>query len=89
MIAAARIAAARGMLGEPDEGRIRRLLGGLGLPTKVPAEVSTSRILELIGLDKKGRLGSRRFVLLEGIGRGLIVGDVTDAEIEAGLLAIG
>ncbi|UCG34216.1 MAG: 3-dehydroquinate synthase [Phycisphaerales bacterium] len=88
MLAAARIAVARGMLGEPDEERIRRLLAGLGLPTKVPAEVSQARAVELIGLDKKRRSGTLRFVLLEGIGRCRVVEDVTDAEIEAGMLAI-
>jgi 3-dehydroquinate synthase len=88
MIAAARISASRGMLGEPDEERIRGLLGGLGLPTSVPGEVSQADAVELMRLDKKGRSGKRRFVLLEGIGRCRIVEDVTDAEIEAGLLAI-
>ena len=88
MVAAARIAAGRGMLSEAEESRIGALIGALGLPRRLPRSLSPPRIVELIGVDKKARPGRRRFVLLEGIGRCRVVADVTDAQIEAGLGAI-
>jgi 3-dehydroquinate synthase len=49
-------------------------------PPPLPA-VSTQRLLHAASGDKKNRAGMRRFVLLEGIGKAVVVEDVTDAEV--------
>ena len=87
MLAACRISAARGMIGEDLEGRVRTLLERFGLPTKMPGEISKERVLELIGSDKKARGRRVRFVLLDGVGKWKLVGDVIDEEIQAGIEA--
>jgi 3-dehydroquinate synthase len=49
-------------------------------PPPLPA-VSSKRLLQAASGDKKNRAGVRRFVLLEGIGKAVVVEDVTDAEV--------
>ena len=80
MLAACRISAARGMIGEDLEARVRRVLEAFGLSTKVPRKVAKERVMELVGSDKKARGGRVRFVLSEGIGKWTLVDDVRDEE---------
>ncbi len=49
-------------------------------PPALPA-VSSKRLLQAASGDKKNRAGVRRFVLLEAIGKAVVVEDVTDAEV--------
>lgn len=85
MLAALKISAGRGMISERIEERVRALMERVGLPVKVPEEVSKERIMELMGADKKARGGRVRFVLLEGVGAWKLVGDVGEREIEEGI----
>lgn len=81
MVAAARLAAARGLLGAGDLERLVRLLKTFGLPVRsgcYPAE----KVLARIRLDKKATAGLARFVLPAGIGRGTVCTDIGRRELE-------
>ena len=56
-------------------------------PPPLPA-VSAKRLLQAASGDKKNRAGVRRFVLLEAIGKAVVVEDVTDAEVVAAIDAV-
>ena len=56
-------------------------------PPTLPA-VSGKRLLQAASGDKKNRAGVRRFVLLQGIGKAVVVEDVTDAEVLAAIASI-
>lgn len=88
MAFAARLAEARGLARDRDlTGRTVRLLSALGLETdgRLPA---VDRVLDAFRMDKKWS-GGARFVLLEDVGRPVVVSDVPDDEIERILRAMG
>ena len=62
--------------------RIERLFERAGLPTHGPA-LGASRYLELMAHDKKVEAGRLRFVLLRGIGRAVVTGDVETSDVIA------
>ncbi|OFZ96765.1 MAG: 3-dehydroquinate synthase [Betaproteobacteria bacterium RIFCSPLOWO2_02_FULL_62_17] len=64
-----------GMLSKPASDRIRRLLARAGLPVEVKG-IPSSRLRELMSLDKKARDGKLRFILLERIGSAIIRADI-------------
>jgi 3-dehydroquinate synthase len=57
-----------------DTQRLERLLHALDLPTVVPRGLDTSRLAELIGLDKKSKAGELRFALPAAVGRPYLLG---------------
>jgi 3-dehydroquinate synthase len=88
MVFAARLAEARGLARDRDlTGRTVRLLSALGLEPggTLPA---TDRVLAAFRMDKKWS-GGARFVLLEDVGRPVVVNDVPDDEIQGILRAMG
>jgi 3-dehydroquinate synthase len=68
MIVAAIAAVRRGLLSAGVAERQRRLLRALGLPVRVPAGVSSRKLLVHMQLDKKNVAGAPRFVLTTGVG---------------------
>ncbi len=98
IVAECRIAHSEGALGRRDEQRVVALFAAAGLPTRAPAGLSRSGVLEAMGSDKKARQGRLRFVLLEEIGRVRTRGEgaarrfafpVSDEALDAGLARIG
>jgi 3-dehydroquinate synthase len=79
MIAAGRLAAARGAWQAADAARVERLLFRLGPLPKFSA--TPQRLLQLAGADKKNRSRTRNFVLPVRIGKAIVVTDVSDAEM--------
>ncbi len=80
MLAALRIARARGTATDAECARMERTIVAYG---PLPAfRASAGRLIEAAGRDKKNRAGTRRFVLPQGIGDAVVVEDVTDAELE-------
>ena len=67
-----------GWLGEAEVDRVRALLQRAGLPSSAPA-LGVEKYLQLMGLDKKVEGGKMRFVLLKGLGCGVVSGDVAEA----------
>ena len=64
-------------LGLGDESRLERivsLLRKLGVPVKIPGEVSKNELVELIIRDKKSIGGWPRFALIEGVGKAYVNG---------------
>jgi 3-dehydroquinate synthase len=82
MTAAAKLAAARGLIDAALVDRQRRLLARFGLPTQMPP-LDAEAALEAVRQDKKARGGKVRFVLLAGAGRTVFADDVTEAEIRS------
>jgi len=87
MVFAARLAEARGMASEGLATRTVRLLASFGLETdgSLPGP---DDILVAFRLDKKYR-GGVRFVLLQDVGRPVVVDDVTNDELREVLQAMG
>jgi 3-dehydroquinate synthase len=87
MMFAARLSERRGLCAPGLAGRTARLLRSLGLEP----EGALPRVDETIGafrLDKKYR-GGTRFVLLEDVGRPVVVDGIPDEEVRAVLVEMG
>lgn len=69
MVAAARLAAARGLLPVTDLGRIENLVRRAGLPVEIPEEVAPEGLVESIRHDKKATGGRITFILPRRIGK--------------------
>jgi 3-dehydroquinate synthase len=79
MIAATRLGRARGTISESEAGRIEKVIFDYG---PLPAlRLPVDRLLDAATRDKKNRSGVRRFVLPAGIGKAVVVENVTDTEL--------
>lgn len=85
MLAAASIAAGRGVAAEDLRARLCRVLGLLGLPVATPREVSCENVAPFLARDKKSSGGRTRFVLASEPGRLFWADDVRTDEIESAL----
>jgi 3-dehydroquinate synthase len=76
------------LTGFPPEGtqRLRRLLNALGLPTAVPRSLDTSRLAELMSLDKKAKAGKLRFALPATVGNPFLRGGEWTSPVELDLV---
>jgi len=79
MLAAIRIAAARGMITAVDSDRMQNLVRAYG-PLK-PFRAEADQLVVLTAKDKKNRSGARSFVLPTGIGSATVVRDVSAQEL--------
>ena len=86
MVMAAELSARAGTLGREDAERVKRLIARAGLPVKGPS-LGIERYLELMQVDKKAAAGKVRFILLDGIGRAKLRGDLDDALIRESIAA--
>jgi 3-dehydroquinate synthase len=75
MVAAAKVANRRKMIGQEAVSRIISLLEKLGLPTEIE-RLPSKKILESLAIDKKVRAGKVQFVLPERIGKVVIKNNV-------------
>ena len=81
MVCAARLAAQRNLCDAHLVTRIENLLSTIGLPTRVPREMSADAIWAAMATDKK-RVGSRlHFVLPRALGDVVIADDVTRGQV--------
>ncbi len=69
MVAAARLSEALGLAREGISQRLEALLQRLGLPTRVPEDISVEQILAFLKTDKKVWRGKLTFVLLKEMGK--------------------
>jgi 3-dehydroquinate synthase len=88
MLAATRISAARGLLGQDDEAHVADVIGRLGSRPPV-ADLRMGDVIDATSRDKKLVRGRLHFVLTSGIGRTSIVTDVSTRELRAALRHIG
>ena len=88
MLAAADLAAARGVLPGEDRDRLAALVAQMG-PLPTVADLPAAQALDAVARDKKNVGGRLHFVLPTSIGTTTTVTDVTRAEMIAALGAIG
>jgi 3-dehydroquinate synthase len=81
MCCAARLSVKRAGLNETEAARLRDLIAGSGLPTRLGTAFKLEQLLEATRLDKKARDGKLRFVLLKRLGEAVVSDAVTDADI--------
>ncbi len=88
MVAAAKLAVARGALSPEAAGALAALITAMG-PLPPVADLSAADALVAIRQDKKVVEGRLHFVLPRGIGQVEVVDDVTEAELGMALREIG
>jgi len=71
MMAASKISERLGMLSKESVDKIDKVLTQFGLPTRCP-EISPHELLEAMQFDKKAIQGQLNWVLLKGIGYGIV-----------------
>jgi len=76
MAVAARLAAALGLLTDPDRARIEKLLQRAGLPLELPEKLSAEAVLDRLYHDKKTTGGRLTLVLPEQIGKVSVKRDI-------------
>ncbi len=91
MVLAAEFSARLNMISASDAARVQRHLASVGLPTKVQdiagfqqeglADADT--LMTLMAQDKKVKRGRLTFILLEQVGRAVIVNDVDPSTVRA------
>lgn len=81
MVMAADLSARLGYMSWAQAARAKALIERAGLPVVPPAQISAQDYLDLMSFDKKAQAGKIRFILMQGIGRSVIEGN-----IDAGLL---
>ena len=81
MVAAGRISERLGLIEATLAERLEGLLNRFELPTRIPNTLTVDDILAALRLDKKVRDGRVQFVLLEGIGRPVIRGNVAESAV--------
>jgi 3-dehydroquinate synthase len=87
MVLAAEFSASLGMISSSDAARVQRHLAAVGLPTHLQdiagfrqeGLADADALMALMAQDKKVKRGKLTFILLEQIGRAVIVNDVAPA----------
>ncbi len=74
----AKISAALKLAEESVVDTVCSVLSGLGLPTHIPVDVNTTKLVELMRRDKKSVGGKIAMVLLRDIGNSFLVSDVPE-----------
>jgi len=86
MVMAAELSARAGTLRQEEADRVKTLIARAGLPVRGP-KLAADRYLELMQVDKKTAGGKLRFILLEGIGRAALHGDLAPDLVRASIAA--
>jgi len=82
MCLAARFSADHGYCNEETASRTRAIFEKAGLPLEPPTEMTASRCLELMSLDKKVRDKKLTLVLLQGIGEAFLCNNFEQPKLE-------
>jgi 3-dehydroquinate synthase len=78
MVAASRLAVAKGMFAAHDAARLETLIHGFGLPTTIPATANRKNLKGYLLTDKKTVAGRPFFVLPTALGQVEITADVSE-----------
>lgn len=89
LVAAANAAMGLGMLGPAEVAELVGALRAFGLPVRVSGLPPVSRLIELMGDDKKVQSGRLRLVLPAGVGRCVVVDAPPKGVVGAGWNSIG
>ena len=88
MLAVCRMSRDLGLLEPSVVARVETLLTRFELPTRLVNRIEPGRILAAARHDKKVRGGAAQLVLLEGIGRPILRGDVAESVIREGYASL-
>lgn len=83
MVMAAALSRRMEWLKPADLERTEALIARAGLPVRGPAELSPSRMLELMAVDKKAQGGRVRLVLLQSLGHAVLTSNYDAAALAA------
>ncbi|MDO5695290.1 MAG: 3-dehydroquinate synthase [Eubacteriales bacterium] len=90
MMAAAHIALQRKMIDDWYFHRMHSLLSRFQLPARIPADIiqylNAGMILDAVLSDKKADTAGIKWILPDGIGKAVILNDVTSGEVEEAVL---
>ena len=86
MVMAAELSVRAGTLRREDADRVKALVTGAGLPVSGP-NLPVERYLELMQVDKKAAGGRVRYILLDGLGRAALRGDLDPALVRESIAA--
>ena len=86
MVMAAELSVRAGTLRREEADRVQKLIARAGLPVRGP-KLSAERYSELMQVDKKAAGGKLRFILLEGLGRAALHGDVAPSLVQDSIAA--
>ena len=86
MIMAADLSQRLGLIDAASKQRVSDLIASAGLPTNAP-RIGVEKALELMRMDKKVLAGTMRLVLLEKLGRAVVIGDCRADALTATLTA--
>jgi 3-dehydroquinate synthase len=84
MLMSADLSGRLGLIDASVGARVRDVLARAGLPIQAP-KIGSARALELMRMDKKVLAGAMRLVLLEGLGRAVVLSKYPESELEATL----
>jgi 3-dehydroquinate synthase len=84
MLIAADLSHRLGLIDAAVKDRVRHIVGKAGLPTEAP-RVGAAKALELMQMDKKVLAGVVRLVLLDKLGRAIVMGDYAEPALAATL----
>jgi 3-dehydroquinate synthase len=92
MVIAFDLSARLGLAPQEDAIRVRDHLSGVGLPVAAPkigqhGPITTARLIEHMGQDKKVKDGAITFILARGIGQAFTTADVPAAKLQETLTA--
>jgi 3-dehydroquinate synthase len=87
MAMAAELSARAGTLRREDAERVKALISRAGLPVRGP-NLPAERYLELMQVDKKAAAGKVRFILLDGLGRATLRGDLDERLVRESIAAL-
>ncbi len=82
MLMAADMSMRLGWLSKDDVHRIDSVIDRAQLPTRAPADLATSRFIELMSVDKKVKDGKIHLVLLKQIGHAVVTSDYPAALLQ-------
>ncbi|MDK9707413.1 MAG: 3-dehydroquinate synthase [Desulforhopalus sp.] len=85
LIAAINLSVRLGYCQLPLQERVEAVFRKIGLPTRIPGDLSPERIFQAMGSDKKRLAGSLPIVLLRALGQPLVARNIADQEILASL----
>ena len=86
MVMAAELSARAGTLSRKETTRVRALIERAGLPVRGPV-LAPEKFLDLMQVDKKAAGGKVRFILLEGLGRAVLRGDLAPELVRESIAA--
>lgn len=82
MVMAGKLSERLGLISQEEFIFLETMLDNFSLPTRMPKPIAIEEMIEAMRLDKKNINQTMRFILLEGLGKASVVGDIDEALIK-------